>query len=144
VTDCEFLAYVAGFVDGEGCISLTLKRNKDYFTVHVKIIIANTNFAIIKLLKEKFGGYIGHQKGVANKRTVYNLQLSYNRAIVFLEKIYPYLIIKRKQAELAFEFYKLIQQGKKLGFKSESWKKLGKEKLQLKEKMHQLNSWGSV
>lgn len=98
-------AYIAGFVDGEGHISLkpgTHKNNKVYYTPIVKI--ANTNREIIEWLKASYGGWI-YTKYYKDKqhKDCYCWQLTGPALEGFLLKIQPYLKIKKEQCKLVFE-----------------------------------------
>ncbi len=50
-------AYIAGIIDGEGCVSLTGRFDRHGIKKYVTPIIqvANTNFALIELLQKQFG-----------------------------------------------------------------------------------------
>lgn len=106
--------YLAGIIDGEGCIMLARhlgKRGKHVY--HLYVSIANTNMALHQWLEQRLpgAGYVRQQhhpetdkRPAANPRswkTNYNWIVSGNRVTaVLLREIAPYLIIKRAQAEL--------------------------------------------
>jgi hypothetical protein len=102
-------AYLAGFVDGEGYISL--KRDFHnyrgekviYFTAVLKV--ANTNKEIIEWCKASFGGWIYKRiwKNGENHKDAYCWQLTGSNLEPFLKKILPYLKIKKEQAKLVLE-----------------------------------------
>jgi len=106
--------YLAGIIDGEGCIMLARhlgKRGK--YVYHVYVAIANTSVALHHWLEQRLpgAGYVRQRRRVkvdarstSNQplwRTGYDWIISGNRvAMVLLREITPYLVIKRAQAEL--------------------------------------------
>src|SRR3990167_1621013 len=94
--------YIAGFVDGEGCLSIYKHQDKRIskgYTFYPKFTICSTNKYTLSLLKRELGGriFISNKKSNTSK-CVYAL------AIQDLEniendknKIYPHLIVKRKR-----------------------------------------------
>lgn len=102
------LAYVAGIVDGEGCISMR-RRKGGACRPWCCVDIANTNEWLIRWLQFSFGGsiFIDHREkeGQENHKRAYRLRLNQHASYEFLKVIYPYLRIKKPQAEIALEFY---------------------------------------
>lgn len=98
----EFYIYLAGFVDGEGCISSSYKEG---LKITAKLSIANTNFKLMKLLQRKIGGSIYQSKQRTHYQLCYTLSLYGQNTIKILKKLYPYLIIKQKQAKVLIDFY---------------------------------------
>jgi hypothetical protein len=100
-------AYIAGFVDGEGYLSIVPYHhsvsNKIYYKTNIKV--ANTNKEIIEWLKAEFGGWIYVRKFASDKnyKDAYCWQMSGKNSIDFLMGIQPYLRIKRRQCELLLE-----------------------------------------
>jgi hypothetical protein len=105
--------YLAGIIDGEGCIRLARRFGKNGDAIcHIYVAIANTSQLLYEWLENKLPGkgYIRPISNHAEKRPnthpeqwkpCYTWIVSGNRiAITFLREIAPYLIIKRKQAEL--------------------------------------------
>jgi intein/homing endonuclease len=110
----EILAYTAGLFDGEGSINIGVKKpsDKNWRRVNshfLRIHITNTDKEIIDWLKIIFGGFItndsncfcrkGKERKIAWAWVITNIQ-----AKDFLKKIYSYLKIKQKQAEIAINF----------------------------------------
>jgi hypothetical protein len=120
-------AYIAGFFDGEGCISLGYKKDTSYrrhHTYQLVVTVANTNKEILNFLHQRFGGHFRKGRPPSkNGKEVYVWALLCRKALKFLEEIYPYLRLKKKQAELAFEYYKLVNPYGNHTFDSENWKK---------------------
>ena len=92
-------AYAAGLVDGEGCITIENQRNHMYLLIQV----CNTDPRVCIWLKERFGGAIRTQQQ-KNWKRMYRWAVTTVKAKEFLTAIYPYLIIKKEQADIAFAF----------------------------------------
>jgi len=106
-------AYIAGFIDGEGCLTLgksPARRNGRSPEYSIIIAIANTKIEILKWIKKTahLGGCMGiNKKKPANHAISYQLHLRTKDSLNLLAEIYPYLRLKKQQAEILFEFYKL-------------------------------------
>ena len=99
------LRYVAGYMDGEGCIRAVLAKNgKNAAGLHV--FITNTYLPILQDFERQFGGKTS-LRNISNKnhKSQYQWRISNRKDIKsFLSKILPYLREKRAQAELALEY----------------------------------------
>ena len=140
-------AYAAALMDGEGSFSIThgtgkSKAGKPYPLFDSKVMISNTSVPLMTWLVETFGGtYYEAVKHVSKKArengqksmkicyrwiaNKYALQESFTRGI------YPYLIIKKRQAEVALEFLSLFG------------KHNPERRQELREMMLELNTVGS-
>jgi hypothetical protein len=102
VTDVQ-LAYLAGFIDGEGSIGIvSIAKHKRYVT---QIAAYNTNPVPIELLSRLFGGKVRLRKWKQNKKWKdgYEWKLTALKAATVIRAIQPYLLIKSKQAELVLK-----------------------------------------
>lgn len=105
----EQSAYLAGLVDGEGCLDFYKTSNKSCtrgFTFVARMTITNTNLeALISIAQEIGIGKITKKPRDGNKRKdAYNLFYSPREVRVLLPFIIPYLRMKKKQAELLLNF----------------------------------------
>lgn len=103
---------MAGFFDGEGCISI-VHFDRTYLnrshTFYVAIQLVNTNFDILKQFEDKFRGKVYERKNKNAKwNKAYVWSLTARQANKFLRAVYPYLILKKEQARLAIEFQELL------------------------------------
>lgn len=96
----EDLAYIAGLVDGEGCIGFT--QVGQYKTWAVRVTITNTNLSILEWVQSIFGGRIQSFHGKKEWKVGYHLDIRWDSAVAFLEAIEPWLRIKKEQAWVAF------------------------------------------
>lgn len=107
-------AYLAGILDGEGCIRIRNNGSGGCVSVHV----TNTNKDLLNWCLDVTGmGYIycirKKRYGTHKKqRKAYAWELSPKQAIRILKKIKKYLIVKKKEADLALGYQKLIKQAK--------------------------------
>lgn len=116
-------SYLAGIVDGEGCIScskawivqrneVNLQRPVDeqrrYWQYQLYIQVTNTNLVLMKWLVETFGGeyHQTYKEDVEkNHKARYEWQpKSGNHRKNILLGILPYLLLKREQAVLALQY----------------------------------------
>lgn len=124
-----FLSWLAGFIDGEGTISITRKNpqtmNRTYHkTYRAYLSIANTSGEIMNLIQENLSsmagrsiGTLGEYGGKNPKHKRYYL-FSVNKMLDLvwvLRTVQPYLILKKSQAEMVISF--LSSREEKLGKK---------------------------
>ena len=101
--------YTAGFVDGEGCISITKmtksKHGKSPYH-HFFFSLESTDPDITYWLQERFGGSISIDKTKVshNHRVTYRWKLGTQETVSLLRQLMPYLRVKRPQAELGLLF----------------------------------------
>lgn len=98
------LAYTAGIVDGEGCISISKRKIKSSIIYFLVVTIVNTNPQLVEYLHSSFGGHFRKRRQYKLYRPVYCWQVSSKSAGEFLKLLFPYLLLKKPQAELAFRF----------------------------------------
>lgn len=96
------LSYLAGFFDGEGCISI-LKRKKGNWNVShfLRVSIGQKDGETLDWIKDNFGGNVYLIKIDGS----YVWALSDHQAYEFTKIICPFLRYKKPQAELAIRFH---------------------------------------
>jgi hypothetical protein len=95
-------AYLAGFFDGEGSISI-IRRKPHGHVLHVDV--GQIDRRPLELLRSRFGGSIQLQRRHSfGRRDLWYWKTGSQNAVPFLEAMLPYLIVKREQAELALRF----------------------------------------
>jgi hypothetical protein len=105
-------AYLAGFIDGEANLNFEKKKRPDCkygFNWSLKIQIYSGNQDQIYRLRDRMGTgpiYRGNRK--ETPYVTYTLGYFGNNLKVVLERTLPYLILKRKSAEIMIEAYKTI------------------------------------
>lgn len=103
-------AYLAGLIDGEGCIGINKSGPKQY-KLYIQITVCDQDLNIYWQRRTGRGGiYDGRKYTEKNPkwRPTFTWKINSNDAYELLEEIYPYLLIKREQADIALEFQKLF------------------------------------
>lgn len=108
------LAYLAGIIDGEGTLFIGNYGTKDKIrgTGHFQTIMAvTTSDKCLSLwLYENFGGwkseYTPKQRAQNCKGPIYSWKCTGDRLTHLCELIFPYLVIKQKQADILLEMRK--------------------------------------
>ena len=113
------LAYTAGIIDGEGCISISpcdYSRRGQHLRKNycMRIFVTTTDAVICPWLQQTFGGaiYAYEDKRYGKKAalgTVRRWSLSMKASAGFLNAILPYLKLKKERAELALQFCELLR-----------------------------------
>jgi hypothetical protein len=125
-------AYAAGIVDGEGCFDIAKCR----MAYTPRILVVNTNENIMLWLKENFGGDIQRRKPFKdhpNWKQGFIWRIGNQKALDLSDKIFPYLIIKEKQA-LIFNSFVEIKKTINLKFRSKFYADLVIELRKLNKK----------
>lgn len=115
--DVGILAYVAGLLDGDAWIGIT--KQKPHFNGHenpdklrtrnffyrLRVEVKQTDQRIVNFLMDNVGGYYHiERRATINGRKVYSWFIDGDHAARLLQAIYPYLIGKRDQADIAIKF----------------------------------------
>lgn len=100
------LAYIAGLFDGDGCVCILKEKQGKYRLLRIEASIQNTDLDVIEYLKSCFGGRVWHRK-LPSGKTFGAWALSCRKAVEFLEKIGPFLRIKKDRAILATKIYSI-------------------------------------
>jgi intein-encoded DNA endonuclease-like protein len=113
----EDYAYIAGFLDGDGCVMLQLVRRKGSrlgYQIRASVVFyqKQQNRPFLEGLKEQIlSGYVRNRNdGMSEYTIVENVAVK-----SLLEKLLPYLKLKRRQAELAlFVIAQMPDSGRKM------------------------------
>ena len=99
--DEKDLSYIAGFFDGEGCITL----NGNYLGLTVSA--SNTVLKPLEFMQKTLGGRILARTGLKKKFPQHKLSFDWRiygpKAASVLALLLPYLKVKREQAMLGIE-----------------------------------------
>lgn len=107
------LAYIAGFLDGDGCIMLQLIRRHDYvlgYQIRASIVFyqKDTKEKFLVWLKTKLKyGYLRKRKDGVCEYTIVGL----NPVRETLKLLFPYFILKKKQARIAINVINQAPEG---------------------------------
>ncbi len=90
-------AYLAGLIDGEGCIGVYCNP---YGTYHLQLRISQKNKKDLLEIAEKYQFNHGPNRSIGS----YQLYVGGKKAEYILRQVFPYLRWKRSEAELAIAF----------------------------------------
>lgn len=124
------LAYVAGIIDGEGTIGFRKEKlASGNLCYRMRVSVRHTNEWLIRWLCFAFGGSIVKRKASkAVHKDTWQWCIQANQAAKFLRFIYPYLRLKRNQADVALKF-----QANKRRFFTYRWKPKPTKELAVEE-----------
>ena len=107
--------YIAGLFDGEGHVSITVTQRRGQTDPKLCVKLTNTHLPVMDMVKDQYGGVYYIPRKIKNHYLqVYQLSLNVTESKRFLTEMLPYLVIKKRQAELALEFSNTIyRRGKK-------------------------------
>lgn len=123
--DKLFLAWAAGFFDGEGCVLVEMSKEsrcKHGIRTALHATVTQTSLPCLKLFLEKFGGIIvaNENKTPQGRRwsVQYRWSVKNDDAIRFLKQIQPYCVVKKEQVDVAINYPTKSSDGKKYGSKA--------------------------
>jgi hypothetical protein len=97
-------SYIAGAIDGEGCITFGTRKNTE--EMKPIIIIANCSFSWLESIKNDIGSGTVYTKKIReedrdkNWKTQYRYQITALRAKWLAKEIYPYIRLKKEQVKV--------------------------------------------
>lgn len=103
--------YLAGFIDGEGCITITINRRKDRQPQHcLTICVAQSDKWILDAMCESTG--LGKVFTASNSvrpwmkatKSAWQWRIADRQALELLKTLQPHLLVKQAQAVIAIEF----------------------------------------
>ena len=101
-------AYVAGFLDADGSVSLAKSRAESDWLRRPDVTFYNADIGILEKIQERWGGKI-HARTYKNENwnTSYEMRLNATQSLQLLKDVVPYMLHgkKRKRAELIVEHY---------------------------------------
>lgn len=111
------MQYLAGIIDGEGCIGIecqapfrrkdgTWQRKHNYYTP--RLVVVNTSKLLMEILVKSFGGQYGARKHIEGHKTCYAWRCFGEKLEAAIMAIQPYLQIKHDQAEVVLELRKTV------------------------------------
>ncbi len=128
-------SYLAGIIDGEGCLIISRSDRGNYKNYYGRIHVKNTDKRLMKWLVDHFGGNIHLHPPKSDKHAIaYSWYFSGNAKSkeIFLLALMPYLIVKREQAKILVEFFRLSEQ------------KCPELREKLYQRLHSLNRRGPI
>jgi hypothetical protein len=142
----DSIAYCAGIVDGEGCISIRrFKNSRRNIRYSLHLEVNQTRPEAILLMRSVLGGRVNFvpRNGKYSGRWFWSSDSGH--AAEILIKLLPYLTIKLEEAKLAIDFQskKLVKSGErsfKLGLTQEEleWREQQYQKMKNLKRVHNL------
>lgn len=109
------LAYCAGVIDSDGCITIKRRRVKSaaHWNCSSSVFVRQVTDEAVVLLQSLFGGRISKSPpSIKGGRDLFHWEANRKRAELVVLAILPYLRIKRRQAELLIDFQKFLRDHK--------------------------------
>ena len=105
-TDREFYAWLSGWIEGEGCLTIR-KEQKNGVPPRYRSILQISQMKPQPLIyiQEKLGGKIYQTKSTG----LHHWRIIGNQTIPLLQKIIPFMFIKKEQAELLIELHQVLK-----------------------------------
>jgi hypothetical protein len=135
VSDELFLAWVAGFFDGEGSVIVEYSKSPEStrgWRTSLHATLTQTSLPCLELVQSRLGGTVktSDNRTADTRRWAvqYTWSVRNQNAIEFLQKIEPYSVVKKEQINLALTYPMFDSRGKKYGNKGnpipdDIWKK---------------------
>lgn len=124
------LAYLAGFIDGEGCLAINKRKHKNKFGEWIGysayLDLANVNKEVMEFIKNEFqiSSKIYENKQKGNRKTAYRLRLNKTESKKIILLIQNLLIVKKNQAKIFLDFCNNSKNETKREFLWQEMKKL--------------------
>ncbi len=137
-------AYVAGLIDGEGCISIAKYRQQRNFSVRVEIGMSSKAMLLLKWVQEVYGGAIRLTRKKSEKwDAAYTWGVYGQKGSAFLRVIGPLLKLKQQNAKVALQLQAMIDRLPKRRNGNGKWsQEASKQGLKAWECMKELNQKG--
>lgn len=97
------VAYIAGFLDGEGCIRIK-EANQGGNSFYIWVAITNSYKPTLDYVQSVFGGQVRKAEVKTNK-TIYHFLITSAEAVDMLKTCLGFIREKRPQAEFAIFFH---------------------------------------
>ena len=103
------LAYLAGMIDGDGYITINQSRHGSSFYFGPQVGIAGTRREPHDLAASIWGGKVGVYHSKSGHRPQFQWSRQGSPAVPIIEALRPYLLVKREQADLALDLWRLTE-----------------------------------
>lgn len=103
LTRAQWLAWAAGFVDGEGCIHIQYRKPSR--THYLKLTVPQLNPAPLHILQSLFGGSVRPKSGRETQyRRLWIWEAAAKQAHDAIVEMRPFFVVKADEADVAVEF----------------------------------------
>ena len=109
--DSHRLAWAAGFIDGDGCITAVVQRYKDRksTSIRIRVIVVQNDYYTLSVLQNILDERCVLQalkRGPEQNRQPYQLVYDGKHALAVIKKIQPYLVRKAAEADACRQLHK--------------------------------------
>lgn len=111
-------AYLAGFVDGEGCLTIGRARRKESragFSYEALMNVSGTELEALRQIAVMCGNgkvQVQDKRSSEKHKPLYRIVFSANQIRHLLPQIRPYLLVKHRQADIVLTFLSERQSGR--------------------------------
>ena len=99
-------AYAAGLIDGEGCIAIS--ASKRYYTLTVVVGMTSKALPAMNMMFRRWGGSVRPRRASTERwADAWCWTICADSAVIFLQEIQPFLVLKQEQAQIALDFMAL-------------------------------------
>lgn len=97
------LAWGAGLIDGDGCVSAVVQRHRNRKTpsIRIRCVAVQNDYHTLHVLRQVLGEQSSLnpiKRQASHNRQAYQLQFDGKHALAVLRKLLPYLVRKREEA----------------------------------------------
>ena len=105
----EVAGYAAGILDGEGTVTLNLRKAPH--STDALVTVSNTDERMLRWLQQHIGGSVSPPHRGANERCrpTWCWRLYSINARRLLRAVLPFLVVKREQAEVVLAFHEAAE-----------------------------------
>ena len=137
------LAYVAGLIDGEGCIHLDVTKGR-WYQPRVSVGMTEPALQLLTSLKDEWGGTLYRLRKPTQKWAgAWTWHLTGPVAAELLTAIRPFLRLKTAQADAALELNAIVQSLPKTASGQARWNPQAQAKCaKIREQMKAMNKKG--
>lgn len=102
-------AYVAGLIDGEGCITIPGRGENGPLSVRIDVGMSDSAQPLLKSLACRYGGKVRFSRAPSRKwKGAHAWGVFGKSAAELLRRILPYMMLKRDQAQMAIRLQDII------------------------------------
>ena len=106
------IAFIAGFLEGDGCISAKITPTSGSY--RVRVVISFTQKTINKIILEHVQKFLGGKVEDYPSKNLSELAIyDRKRVSLILQLIEPFLVSKKKQAQLAMQIIAILDRSKR-------------------------------
>lgn len=101
------LAYISGYIDGDGCFYIGKERSKHRLKQKsvTNIVITSVNKPVLDTFKKMYGGSVHCSKeATSTQKSLYQFVTKKRNSIDLIQGMMPYLVEKACEAQLALKF----------------------------------------